>query len=195
MANGEPQDNYYYDAVDYDTNTGYENMHYTEDGYGGQTTASSEEASHKDGRDDAEHTSVVGDTVIAGVDPETGEHVAFETYDPEIMNKANAEYEKVAEEAVMHGETLDEYLDETTEVSLAEPPTSTVDKDSTALMEFEPTDMDPMAAAGMLEHDQAAAQEDMDMSLAMTAFASFGLLLFVMWWMLRSCKQKAGESD
>ena len=37
------------------------------------------------------------------------------------------------------------------------------------------------------------AQEEADMSLAMTGFAAFGMILFVMWYMLRSCKQKQEE--
>ena len=33
------------------------------------------------------------------------------------------------------------------------------------------------------------------MTLAMTGFALFGLILFFMWYMLRSCKQKSSENQ
>ena len=185
-------------SIDYGAVTsGYENMHYSEDGYGGSidaaatTTSGEVPADYKENRDKDSGE----DNMVLGVDPDTGEHVAFETSDPELMAKADMEYEKVAEEAVMAGETLEEYLDETEEVSMVPPSTgdATVEE-SKALMEILPGDMDPMAAA-INDQDANQAQEDLDMSLAMTAFASFGLLLFVMWYMLRSCKQKAGETD
>jgi len=36
-------------------------------------------------------------------------------------------------------------------------------------------------------------QEDADMSLAMAGFAFFGMVLFIMWYMLRSCKNGGGK--
>ena len=40
-------------------------------------------------------------------------------------------------------------------------------------------------------------QEDADMSIAMAGFAFFGAVLFMMWYMLRSCKNndKGGRFD
>ena len=38
-------------------------------------------------------------------------------------------------------------------------------------------------------------QEEVDMSMAMTGFAVFGIILFAMWYMLRSCKNKPGSNE
>ena len=52
------------------------------------------------------------------------------------------------------------------------------------------------------EHDpdncdecQKEHQEEVDMSMAMTGFAVFGLILFAMWYMLRTCKNKPGSDQ
>ena len=43
------------------------------------------------------------------------------------------------------------------------------------------------------EDCQMEAKQDYDMGLAMTSFAIFGIILFAMWYMLRTCKKVKDE--
>lgn len=130
------------------------------------------------------------------------EEAAFETFDPMLFENAVNEYDPKS------GASLEDIWDEEFKIDeMAASSGATFDMSKTP-----GADLDEKAYDGAIEfeshlegaaHDPEhcencleEAQDDLDMSMALSGFAVFVMIFFAMWYMLKSCKDKQeGEGD
>ena len=161
------------------------------------------------------------DDIVFGFDESTGETVEFETYDPILFEQAVNDYEEATEawssltvskeelgdvaspDGVSTFDTHDHHH-HNSEEAIGSP-----FEDATFGHEVDSHVHHGMAASmvghihgadGDHDHEHcefcaAEVEEVNNMSMAMGGFAFFGVVLFVMWYMLRSCKQKPSKES
>ena len=127
-----------------------------------------------------------------GYDESTGEAVEFETFDEEmfdeVIEERNQALESTSKPHHFSGDALIAHSAETGHTI------GTLHNTSVEEEKKEPAFVDegpikPLSSVNEFESAEDI-QEDADMSIAMAGFAFFGLVLFAMWYMLRSCKNQ-----
>lgn len=149
--------------------------------------------------------------VITGHDDLTGEDVEYETFDEEMFDLMLEEENYLAEHKHVE-ETKEESHEDhagyknhihSSEEDATLP--ATLDEVESPLLgaalggqikDHDHTGHSHSHGEGIVHDEehcdecQLSAQEDMDMTLAMAGFSAFAMILFMMWYMLRSCKNK-----
>ena len=136
------------------------------------------------------------ETSVVGFDSVTGEAVEFETFDPELFEKMLEHYQEAGSAVAALTEAANDVEAEGDSGSYFLIDGETVFEEEKETIGASPfTDDDLMTAAALKgpqhngEEEGMEEQEFTDMSLAMTGLGLFGVILFFMWYMLRSCKK------